>query len=119
MTLGEIAQKLDLEELTPELQDARSATVTGGHVTDLLSDALAHAPAGGVWVTVQTHMNVLAVAVHADLAAIISTSNRRPDEPVRQKAIEEGIAIFVSRGTSFEVVGRLYELGIRSKPGGC
>jgi len=79
----------------------------------LLSDVLAHAPKGGVLVTVQVHLNVIAVAVHAELAAIVFASGRIPDDAVRAKAVEEGIALYGSERSAFDIVGRLYELGVR------
>ncbi|HOO17789.1 MAG: serine kinase [Phycisphaerae bacterium] len=112
MTLAEIAERLGLQNLTPEISPA-AADVTGGYVSDLLSDVLANAPKGGVLVTVQVHLNVIAVAVHAELAAIIFASDRVPDDTVQAKAKEEGIALYCSKASAFEVVGRLWEMGVR------
>ena len=47
MKLSEIAEKLHLECLTPELKSEAEADVTRGYVSDLLSDVLANAPQGG------------------------------------------------------------------------
>jgi hypothetical protein len=112
MKLTDLAAKLGLECLTPELT-APTDDVTGGYVSDLLSDVLANAPKGGVLVTVQVHLNVIAVALHAELAAVIFALDRVPEEPVRAKAVEEGIALYLSKESAFEVVGRLYDLGLR------
>ncbi len=113
MKLAEIARKLELENLTPEITPDDEREVAGGHVSDLLSDVLAHAPRSGVLVTVQVHTNVVAVALHTELAAIIFASDRRPDENTRAKAAEEGIALYTSRQPAFDIVGRLYALGLR------
>ena len=114
MNLNEIARVLELELLTPGI--ALDADVKAGYVSDLLSDVLANAPRGGLLVTVQVHLNVIAVAVHAELAGVIFAGGRMPDETVRKKAAEEGIALLVSRESAFEVVGRLYGLGLRGRP---
>lgn len=113
MKLSEIAEKLHLDDLTPELETGKAVDVTAGHASDLLSDVLANAPTGGVLVTIQVHLNVVAVAVHAGLAAVIFASKRKPDEAVRKKAGEEGIHLYVSAQPTFEVVGQLYALGLR------
>ena len=113
MKLGEIVEKLGLENLTPELKPSSTLEVLGGFASDLLSDVLANAPRGGILVTVQVHMNVVAVALHAELAAVIFSSGRVPEEKVRQKAVEEGIALYGSKESAFDVVGRLYALGLR------
>ena len=114
MNLSQIAEKLGLENLTPE-KELPGEEVTAGFASDLLSDVLANAPAGGVLVTVQVHLNVIAVAVHAGLAAVIFAADRRPEEPVRAKAVEEGVALFVSPLPAFEIVGRLYQLGVHGE----
>jgi hypothetical protein len=114
MTLQELAQALDLRELTP----ARDADeeVTHGYASDLLSDVLAHAPAGGVLVTLQVHLNVIAVASHAGLRAVIFSCGRMPDDEILERAAGEGLSLFGSKADTFEIVGRLYELGLRGSP---
>ncbi len=112
MKLRELATRLGLQNLTPEV-DAAAKDISAGYVSDLLSDVLANAPQGGVLVTVQVHLNVIAVAVHAELTAVIFALDRVPDDAVRTKAVEEGVALFVSPEPAFELVGRLYQLGLR------
>ena len=58
---------------------------------------LAHAPEGGVLVTLQVHLNVIAVASHAELAAVIFAGDRTPDDEVLAKAAAEGLALYVVR----------------------
>ena len=113
MKLRDIAEELGLKNLTPEIHIKETFEVRSGHVSDLLSDVLAHAPSGGVLVTIQAHMNVIAVSVHAGLAAIIFASGMSPDETVRIKAVEEQMPLFSTDATSFEIVGKLYSLGLR------
>jgi hypothetical protein len=114
MNLKEICRQLDLENLTPELP-AAEVDVAGGFASDLLSDVLANADRGSVLVTVQVHLNVIAVAVHAELAAVVFAAGRRPEEAVRLKAVEEKIPLLLSAEPAFEVVGRLYAMGIRGR----
>ena len=114
MNLKEICRQLDLENLTPELP-AAGVDVAGGFASDLLSDVLANADRGSVLVTVQVHLNVIAVAVHAELAAVVFAAGRRPEEAVRLKAVEEKIPLLLSAEPAFEVVGRLYAMGIRGR----
>jgi hypothetical protein len=113
MNLPEIARTLELESLTPEVKPDPAAQVTAGYVSDLLSDVLANGPAGGVLVTIQVHMNVIAVAVHAEMAAVIFAAGRTPDAAVCEKAVEAGIALYASKASAFEIAGRLYGLGLR------
>lgn len=87
--------------------------VTGGYVSDLLSDVLAHAEDGNIWVTLHIHHNIVAVAAHTGLAGIVLIQGRVPDQDTIAKAEEEGIPIMVSDLSAFELVGRLYKAGIR------
>ena len=111
MRLSEIIEVLGLEPLTPAIEPR--GEVTGGHASELLSDVLANAPRGGVLVTVQAHMNVVAVSVHADLGAVIFAAGRRPEAAVVRKAAAEGLPLYATGEPAFDVVGRLYELGLR------
>lgn len=115
MRLNAIVRELGLTDLTPELQAGGAPDVSCGHVSDLLSDVLANAPEGSVLVTIQVHMNVIAVAVHAGLGAIIFASDRAPEPAVRQKAVEQGIRLYQSSEVAFDIAGRLYELGLRGR----
>jgi hypothetical protein len=98
--------------------------VAGGYASDLLSDVMAHSREGEVWVTLQIHQNVVAVASMKDLAGIILVNGREPQEDTLEKAEAEGIPVMVSTLPAFEIVGRLYRLGLRgvhegaAEPGG-
>ena len=113
MKLEEIARELGLSELTPEVAGNGDAEIARGYASDLLSDVLAHAPEGGVLVTLQVHLNVIAVASHAELAAVIFAGNRRPEDDVLAKAAAEGISLYVSPADTFDIVGRLYAMGVK------
>ncbi len=113
MKLCDIAQQLGLRCLTPQLHDQQQVEVTHGHASDLLSDVLANAPHGAIAVTLQVHLNVVAVAAHAGLAGVILTAGHDPDEQVIRRAVEEGIPLYGAADNTFEVVGRLYAMGLR------
>ena len=93
--------------------DSLNVEVTGGYASDLMSDVLANASAGELWVTLQTHQNVVAVASMKELAGIVLVAGREPQEETLVKAQEEGVPVMVSALSAFELVGRLYELGLR------
>ncbi len=116
MKVSEIVKFLGLE--TKAGKDRLLEEVTGGYASDLLSDVIAHTRKGNIWVTIQTHPNIVAVATMKELAGIILTGGREPDAETVQKAEEEGIPILVSPLFTFELVGRLYQKGI-SGTGPC
>jgi len=115
MNLETIARELGLESLTPGLTGADEVEVAGGYASDLLSDVLANAPEGGVLVTLQVHLNVIAVASHADLGGVIFTSGRRPEPDVIERAIAEELHLYVTPADTFDVVGRLYARGVKGR----
>jgi hypothetical protein len=112
LRLRAIASQLGFVDLTPEIDDV-DPEVHLGYASDLLSDVLAHAPAGAVLVTAQVHLNVLAVASHVGLSAVIFSGGAQPAPDVLHRAIEEGIPSFRSDSTTFDVAGRLHGLGLR------
>ncbi len=84
--------------------------VTGGYVSDLLSDVMGNALEGDIWATLQTHKNVMAVASLKDVAAVILVKGLKPDEDMLAQANEEGIPVLGSDLETFELAGRLYAL---------
>jgi serine kinase of HPr protein (carbohydrate metabolism regulator) len=111
MKLRELVKELDLDVLTGKNLLGRS--VTGGYAGDMLSDVLANSSKGNVWITMQIHHNVLAVASTKDLSGILMTNGRKPEAEMLRKADEKKIVIMVSPLSTYKIVGRLYELGIR------
>ena len=111
MNLGDVVKEFGLEVKTGAGHLDR--VVAAGYASDLLSDVLAHADEGTLWVTLHIHQNIVAVASHKDLAGIILVQGRQPEQDTIAKAEEEGIPILVSALSAFELVGRLYKAGIR------
>jgi len=112
-SLETIINKLDLQVLT-EPKDFSSIEVTSGYTSDLLSCVMAGAQNHSVWVTLQAHNNIIAVAALLELNAIIITEDAKPDQATINKANQEDITLLCTPQKSFWVVGKLWELGIRS-----
>lgn len=111
MTVQEIVHELALEVAAGA--DRLDREITGGYASDLLSCVMAGAQAGNVWVTLQAHLNVVAVAALLDLACVVITEGMRPDEDAVARANEEGVPILLAGESTFTVVGKLSQLGIR------
>ena len=112
MTLQELITKLNLTILTVPL-DFDTVTPQGGYASDLLSCVIAGAQPGNIWVTLQAHMNVVAVAALRDVSAVILTENAQPETAVIEKANEQNVILLGTSEPSYQVVGKLWELGIR------
>jgi predicted transcriptional regulator len=113
MIVKELAERLDLKVEAGEKGLDRE--VTGGYVGDLLSCVMAGASSGNVWVTVQGHPNVVAVATLTGITAVLVTEGARIEPGTLDKANQEGIPILSSAQPSFELVVRMGELGIKGK----
>lgn len=111
MKLRELVKELDLDVLVGEKLLDRD--VTGGYAGDLLSDVLTNSDKGNIWVTMQIHINILAVASTKGLSGIIIANGRRPPSETLEKAEEKKMPILVSPLSTYIIGGRLYELGIR------
>ncbi len=91
--------------------------VKGGYCGDLLSEIMANAPTGCVWLTIQVHQNIVAVAVLREMAAIILVGGNTPDEETKAKADEEGIPVLLTPLDTFSMAGKLYAAGVVNDTG--
>jgi len=110
MKLIELIQKLNLSVRSAKGNLERQ--ITGGYASDLLSDVIAHSKEGNLWITLQIHQNIVGVASLKDLAGIILVNNREPQTETLEKAEAENVVIMVTEMPTFELVGKLYSLGI-------
>lgn len=113
MQLEEMIKSLDLKVLTNP-KDFSETLVKSGYCSDLLSCVMTGASPEGVWVTLMAHGNIVAVAALLDLSAIIITEDAQPDQDTIAKANEKGVVILSTPKTNFEVIGHLWELGLRA-----
>ena len=111
MTLAELIEQFDLKIFTGRNELTRP--ISGGYASDLLSDVLAHGQKDQLWVTLQIHPNIIAVAALKELAAIVLVNGREPAAADRRAAQKERVSIFGTPLTAFEFVGKLYGLGIQ------
>lgn len=114
MTLEQMMADLGLTLLTTPKNFA-AIEPTNGYVSDLLSCVMAGAGRGGVWVTLQAHLNIVAVAALLDLKAVIITEGAQPEAATLARANAEGVTLFSTQKKSFEVAGQLWALGLRGQ----
>ncbi len=84
--------------------------ITGIYVCDLLSWVMSHANKGDAWITVQTHLNTIAVAVLLEIPCIIVPEGIKVEEATIKKAIEEDITILGSKMSAYEICWRAHEI---------
>lgn len=108
MKLSKIIDELELEVCCGNCD----VDVQHGCVGDLLSEVMAHAKPNSIWVTVQSHVNIVAVSVITGIRAIVLCNGHNFSNETIKKAEVEGVCLLKTDKSPFEVVGRLYGLGI-------
>ena len=110
MNVNELVDQFSL--IVAAGQNGLDRQIQGGYCGDLLSDVMGNATIGCIWLTVQTHQNIVAVAVLREMAAIVLCGGQEPDQETVDKANEEGIPILTWPDTAFDLAGQVYQAGI-------
>jgi predicted transcriptional regulator len=84
--------------------------IRGGYCADLLSDVMGNAAEGDLWITLQVHKNIVAVAALKELSAILLVKGLKPQDDVLELSSKEGITVLGTSFSAFEIAGRLYQL---------
>ncbi len=108
MKVRELIEKMGLRLFSGEL--CLDKDISGGYVSDLLSDVMGNAAEGQVWITLQNHKNIMAVASLKELAAVILVKGQAPDTDTMAHSIEEQVPILGTDQEAFETAGMLYQL---------
>ena len=84
--------------------------ITGGYTSDLLSDVMGHANAGKIWITLQTHKNVMAIASLKELAAVVLVKGYEPEVDMQLQSDIEAVPVLGTTEEAFEISGKIYKL---------
>jgi len=106
MTINELAKELDLKKLSGE----SDWDITSCYISDLLSRVLGGCESGDVWITVQSSLNMVAVAVMTGVSCVILPEDLTAPDNVVEKANEEGLTIFTSSENAFELAVKIAKL---------
>ncbi len=109
MKLNEIVEILELEVLCGPVDG--DTEVEGAYVADLLSCVIAGAQENQLWFTLQTHLNIVAVASLAGLAAIVVTEGAHVADETLAKAETQAVVILRSQEPTFETLAQLIKAG--------
>jgi predicted transcriptional regulator len=101
MKVTELVEDLKLRVIVTGERMERA--ISGGYASDLLSDVMGHSKQDQVWITLQNHLNVIAVASLKDLAAIILVHGQSPTQEVINRAVEEGVTILGTESDTFQI----------------
>ncbi len=111
MTTQDLIAKIGLKPLSK----FEHREVDGVFVSDMLSDVMAGAKSGNLWLTVQTHKSIVPAANLVDVSAVVITSGKEVPQETVDLASKYNIAILITGLPTFELVGKLYELGVGTK----
>ncbi len=108
MKVSEIVKTLNLEVYSG--CKGLDKEIEGGYTSDLLSDVMGHADSGNVWITLQTHKNVIAIASLKEIAAVVLVKGYKPEADTMAQSNEEGIPILGTDMEAFEITGLLFNM---------
>lgn len=100
MNTLQLEQKLELKCLT---QNNSSKEISGCYISDLLSRAMGNVGDGNVWITVQTNLNIVAIAHLCEAACIVVPESIKVSDEVLNKAKQEEIIIFSSDKDAYSI----------------
>ena len=107
MKLSEIVRELNLKVENIANQDA---TISSAYASDLLSDVMGNAKSGQVWITMQTHKNVAAIASLKDIPAVVIINNGKPEKDMIIHAKNENVAVLITDLPCYEFCAALHKL---------
>ncbi len=110
MNCHKFAEKL---KLLPMYETEENIEVEGVYIGDLLSIVMSKAKNNYVWITIQTHINIVAVAELLELSCIIVVENMEIADETLVKAKELNIPIFKTTESAYNVACRLCNMGIK------
>ena len=113
MKVKELLPLIEAVNMTPAADAEKE--ILCGYTCDLLSWVMASGQEGQAWVTVQTHMNVIAVASLHEMACVILPENIDMDQEVLAKAESEGLCVLKSPLSGYEICGRMHAAGVQDK----
>jgi serine kinase of HPr protein (carbohydrate metabolism regulator) len=108
MKVSELVKKLQLKIYAGA--GGLENDIIGGYSSDLLSDVMGHASAGQIWITLQTHQNVMAIASLKELAAVVLVKGYEPEPGTREHGDKENIPVLGTEEEAFEISGKIYQL---------
>lgn len=114
MIIEDIVKELNLKIIAGK--EGLKKEITGVYIGDLLSFVMSHAKKGNAWITIQTHVNVIAVATLLELSCIIVPEDTEIDEDTIKHANDECIPVLLSSKSAYEISIIISDI-IRAKDG--
>lgn len=107
MKVSELTEKLSLDVVTEGDMDAEAS---GCYIGDLLSLAMSKVKKSNVWITIQTNLNVVAVAGLTEAACVVIPDGIAVEEATVQKAKMQDITILKTEKSAYTLACELKDL---------
>jgi serine kinase of HPr protein (carbohydrate metabolism regulator) len=108
MTVAELKEKLALKPLN----DVYDKEIDGVFISDMVSDVMAGAKPAALWVTTQTHKNVVAAANLVDISAVVVTRGKAVPQETLEMATRAELSILSTDLETYDLVGKLHAAGV-------
>ena len=108
MKVQELVDKLGLKVLSGA--NGLDREIDGCYISDLLSDVMGNAMEGNIWITLQTHKNVMAVASLKELACVILVKDLVPNAETIEQSNDDGLPVLQTSLPTYEIAGLVYNL---------
>jgi len=106
MTINNLIKELGLKRLSGE----SNKEIESCYISDLLSRVLGGCQSGDIWITVQSSLNMVAVAVMTDASCVILPEGLTAQDNIIEKANEEGLTIFTSEENAYELAIKISKI---------
>ena len=92
--------------------NGKERTIEGVFINDLLSYVMSHGKENDLWITVQIHPNIIAVAELIGISVIVVPEGIKVEDVTIEKAKEKGIDILSTDLDAYSICKLLMKAGI-------
>ena len=111
---------MTFQELTTKVHgtvvvDNPQADINFAYASDLLSDVMGHCGDESVLITIQNHLNAIAVCTLAGIEAVVICNGRQVPDDMKAAAEREGVGLLTTELSQFATSVALAELSPSSR----
>ncbi len=113
MKMNELIHQINGQEnILTLINEKTDKEISGVYIGDLLSHVMANADENNLWLTVQRHVNVIAVAQLLDFSGIIFVEGVKPEEDTLKKATELDIPLLTTPLDAYSLSIKFSQIGL-------
>ncbi len=109
MKITELSEKLGCEIISGN-DDDNNISLENVYIGDLLSVVMSKAKEQSIWVTIQTHLNIMAVSELLDISCIIVVEGMEIEAQTIVKSNELQIPILKTKASAYDIACKLHSL---------